>query len=200
MKINFDLNKLGPIQRKRWRITYHEIGHVIGYIHCKYPFDYVTIVPNGSRYGHVKSPDLDESNLTVQELEMCSIILLAGEAIDRRLFGWHDWYECGGNSDFKELYRLHKRKYESPPFLTNTCRSANYFFRLCRKVSVILSQYEKEIHVLAHELKKEKTLTYVQVLEILNRVDQDQVVFKVAISKRQRSPHEDDLHSFAELL
>jgi len=187
MNINFDTNKLGPIQRKRWRITYHEIGHVIAYIHCKYPFDYVTIVPNGCR--------ADENNLTVQELEMCSIMFLAGEAIDRRLFGWHDWYECGGNSDFKELHKLHKRKYESPPFISNTCRSANYFFRFCRKVSVILGQYEKEIHVLAHELKKKKTLTYDQVLEILNRVDQAQVVFKRAISKRQRcwSPHEHDL-------
>ena len=183
MKINFDLNKLGPIQRKRWRITYHEIGHVIAYIHCNYPFDYVTIVRNGNVAGHVKSPDLDESNLTVQELETCSIILLAGEAIDRRLFGSHNFWQCGGGRDFHELRRLHKLKSESA---VAGSRRASHFSRPYRKVCAILTRYEKEIHVLAHELKKKKTLTYNEVREILLRVDQTQVMFKGEISKRHR--------------
>lgn len=158
MTIKLDLNKLGPIQKKRWRIVYHEIGHVIAYIHCNHPFDYVTIVPNGHLAGHVKSPDLDESRLTVQELETWSIILLAGEAVDRRLFGSHSRYHCGGSWDFEQLYRLHKRKYESPIFMAKPRRAPHYFFRFCKKVSLMLSQYEKEIHALAHELKKRKPL------------------------------------------
>lgn len=185
MKINFDLNKLGPIQRKRWRIAYHEIGHVMAYIHCNYPFDYVTIIPNSRLAGHVKSPDLDENNLTDHELEVRSIILLAGEAIDRRLFGSHNFWLCGGTGDFRELYRLHKRKYESPLITPNKSRTNRYFFRVCRKVTVMLSQYTKEIHVLAHELKRKKTLTYNEVYEILLRVDQTKVVFKGTISKRE---------------
>lgn len=195
MNINLDLDKLGPIQKKRWRITYHEIGYVIAYIHCKYQFDYVTIFANGHLAGHVKSPDLDEYNLTVQELEACSIILLAGEAIDRRLFGWHKSWQCGGGWDFQQLYRLHNIKREPPFDLPNACRKVNYFFRVCRKVCLILNQYEKEIHVLAHELKKGKTLTYDQVCEILKRVDKTQVVFKGTISKRETawSSPEDDL-------
>lgn len=196
MKINFDLNKLGPFQRKRWRVAYHEIGHVIAHIHCDLPFDYVTIVQNDQLSGHVKSPDLDESNLSHAELEKWSIILLAGDAIDRRLFGHHNWYECGGRRDFQELYRLHKRKYESLPVIPNTYRKDNYFFISCRRVVAILNQYEKEIHVLAHELKKKKTLTSYEVREVLGKIDEVQVAFKAAVSRTQGralSLHGDDL-------
>lgn len=185
MKINFDLNKLGPIQKKRWRIVYHEIGHVVAYVHYNYQFDYVTVVPNGSLAGHLKSPDLDESNLSDQQLEMCSVILLAGEAIDRRLFGCHTWYHCGAKHDFQELYRLHKRKYQPHFFLQERFQSVNYFFSLCKKVCGILNQYEKEIHLLAYELKKRKTLTYGEVCEALKGVDRTRITFKAIVSERE---------------
>jgi ATP-dependent Zn protease len=165
MRSKFKIITPGPLTLKRLRVAYHEIGHVIIFHHFGMPFNYVTIKSTRNLAGHVNSPE-DEKHLSPEDVEKCTIVLLAGEMLERIIFGRHHFSACGAHGDFEIIYRINDL---NPHPLRNADKEKHrkFFYRNGRKVLEILNTYMNEINVLAHELQKKKTLSQNEVRKII---------------------------------